>query len=56
MQHATFRTPHPDRRDSLKRLSLGAFGLSTWAGSGALHAATGFSSQGLGRIAPAMSW
>ncbi|NCW41280.1 MAG: class A beta-lactamase-related serine hydrolase, partial [Betaproteobacteria bacterium] len=56
MQHATFHTPRSDRRDSLKRMSLGALGLSTWAGTGVLHAATGFSSQGLGRIAPAMSW
>ncbi|MEY4074072.1 MAG: hypothetical protein RJB64_858 [Pseudomonadota bacterium] len=56
MQHATFHTPRSDRRDILKRMSLGALGLSTWAGTGVLHAATGFSSQGLGRIAPAMSW
>ena len=44
------------RRDSLKRISAGMIGLSSFAGSGAVHASSGFSPQGLERIAPSMKF
>ena len=44
------------RRESLKRISAGMIGLSTIAGSGSVHASSGFSPQGLKRIAPSMKF
>ena len=45
-----------DRRDSLKRLSVGMLGLSSLVGVSPSWAGAGFSAQGLKRIAPAMKW
>ncbi len=56
MQHLIAHPTHPDRRESLKRISMGMLGWGALAGAGPLHAATGFSALGLKRIAPAMKW
>ena len=51
MKQEIFSSNQFSRRDSLKRISVGMIGLSTLAGTGTIHASSGFSPQGLKRIA-----
>ena len=44
-----------EKRESLKRMSLGMLGFGSLINSGPLLAETGFSTQGLKRIAPSMN-
>ena len=56
MKQEIFSSNQFSRRDSLKRISLGMIGLSTLAGTGTIHASSGFSPQGLKRIASSMKF
>ena len=56
MQPEIIHGQQATRRDSLKRLSAGVIGLSALASHGHSNASSGFSAQGLKRIAPSMKF
>lgn len=56
MQQEIIHGQQATRRDSLKRLSAGVIGISALASHGHSNASSGFSAQGLKRIAPSMKF